>query len=85
MSLQKLLDPGEHEAKERRDADAIGDERQEYLMKKRGKEYPSSAGGFVDLARHAEMNPSRIHTARGTLKRQCASASAHTVSNRPIE
>ena len=31
-----------------------------------------------------DMNPSRIHTASGTLNRQCASATAQGVSNRPI-
>ncbi|MNL26820.1 hypothetical protein D3C87_1483730 [compost metagenome] len=31
------------------------------------------------------MKPSRIHTANGTLNRQCAKATAICVSNRPID
>ncbi len=41
-------------------------------------------GGLVDLASaRRDMKPSRIHTASGTLNRQCASATAMCVSIRP--
>src|SRR5215213_6358411 len=54
------------------------------LMKKRGNEYPSRNAVSSISRGTPETNPSRIHTASGTLKMQCASATAHGVSNRPI-
>src|SRR3981081_3746467 len=54
------------------------------LRKKRGNEYPSRKAVSSISRGTPDTNPSRIHTARGTLKMQCASATAHGVSNRLI-
>src|SRR4051794_28252580 len=51
--------------------------------KKRGKEYPSICAVSSISRGTPDMKPSRIHTASGTLNKQCASAIAQGVSNRP--
>src|ERR1700730_11448239 len=54
------------------------------LTKNRGNEYPSRNAVSSISRGTPDTNPSRIHTANGTLKMQCASATAHGVSNRLI-
>src|ERR1700687_4161272 len=54
------------------------------LMKNRGNEYPSRKAVSSISRGTPDTNPSRIHTANGTLKMQCASETAHGVSNRLI-
>jgi hypothetical protein len=50
--------------------------------KNRGNEKPSIAAVSSIDRGTPDMNPSRIHTASGTLKSMCAKATAHGVSNR---
>src|ERR1700723_3523977 len=52
--------------------------------KKRGKEEPSRKAVSSISRGTPDMNPSRIQTARGTLKMQCASATAQVVLNSPM-
>src|ERR1700749_4617900 len=54
------------------------------LMKNRGNEKPSRNAVSSISRGTPETNPSSIHTASGTLKMQCASATAQGVSNRLI-
>src|ERR1700755_3665821 len=54
------------------------------FTKKRGKEYPSRNAVSSISRGTPDTKPSRIHTANGTLKMQCASATAHGVSNKLI-
>src|ERR1700716_2437446 len=54
------------------------------LTKNRGNEYPSRKAVSSISRGTLETKPSRIQTASGTLKMQCASATAHGVSNRLI-
>src|SRR3954454_22368552 len=52
------------------------------LTKKRGKEQPSRNAVSSISRGTPDTKPSRIHAASGTLKMQCANATAHGVSNR---
>ena len=54
------------------------------VIKKRGKLYPSIKAVSSISRGTPDMKPSNIHTASGTLNRQCASATAICVSIRPI-
>src|SRR3954452_13524931 len=54
------------------------------FAKNRGNEYPSRNAVSSISRGTPETKPSKIHTAKGTLKMQCASATAHGVSNSPI-
>jgi hypothetical protein len=53
------------------------------VKKNLGNLYPSMNAVSSISRGTPDMNPSRIHTARGTLKRQCARATAMCVSIRP--